>query len=126
MHQYVVAVIDDDPAMRDALETLVTAFGLYAEVYASGDGFLKAAAESEATCLIVDIGLGDMTGIELICRLKRIGLGFPIIFVTGSDDDALRREADEVGFVAYLRKPFPAAKLMEAINQVVDGDLLFG
>jgi FixJ family two-component response regulator len=126
MQQYVVAVIEDDPAMRDSLETLVTAFGLYAEVYASGQGFLKAAAESEAACLIVDIGLGDMTGMELVRRLKRIGLGFPIIFVTGSDDDALRREAEELGFAAYLHKPFPAAKLMEAINQVVGGSLLSG
>jgi FixJ family two-component response regulator len=126
MQQHVIAVIDDDPDMRDAFETLVTAFGLYAEVYASGEGFLKAAAESEATCLIVDIGLGDLSGIELVRRLKRIGLGFPIIFVTGSDDDALRREAEELGFVAFLRKPFPTAKLMQAINQVVGGSLLSG
>jgi FixJ family two-component response regulator len=126
MQQHVIAVIDDDPDMRDAFETLVTAFGLYAEVYASGEGFLKAAAESEAACLIVDIGLGDLSGIELVRRLKRIGLGFPIIFVTGSDDDALRREAEELGFVAFLRKPFPTAKLMQAINQVVGGSLLSG
>jgi FixJ family two-component response regulator len=126
MRQHVVAVVDDDPAMRDSLETLLTAFGLYAEVYASGEGFLKAAAESEAACLVSDIGLEDMTGIELGRRLKEAGFNVPIIFMTGSDNGMLRRQAEELSFVAYLCKPFPAAKLLEAIERVVGGTFLSG
>lgn len=66
--------------MRESVETLIDAFGLCAEVYSSGEDFLKVAAESEAACLIVDIGLEDMTGIERGRRLARMGLQFPIIF----------------------------------------------
>ena len=126
MQQYVVAVVDDDPGMRDLVETLITAFGLCAEVYGSGEGFLKVAAESEAACLIVDIGLEDMTGIELGRRLARMGFAFPIIFMTGSDDEMLRHEAEKLGFVAYLRKPFRAVHLMEAIKKVIGEEFLSG
>jgi FixJ family two-component response regulator len=124
--QYVVAVVDDDPGMRDSMESLITAFGLYAEVYASGEGFLKAAAESEAACLVVDIELEDMTGIDLVRQLMKIGFEFPIIFMTGSDDEGLRRVAEGLSIVAYLRKPFPAVQLMKAIEKVIGGKFLSG
>ena len=118
MQQHVVAVVDDDPAMRMTVENLVTAFGLYAEVYASGAGFLKTARESEAACLVIDIRLEDMTGIELARRLAAIGFNRPVVFIAGCDDESLRREAEELGFVAYLRKPFPAFRLMEALEKI--------
>ena len=126
MQQYVVAVVDDDPGMRESLEMLIVAFGLYTEVYASGEAFLNRAAASEAACLLVDIGLEDMTGIELGRRLAKGGFAFPIIFMTGSDDARLRSEAEDFGFIAYLRKPFPAAQLMEAIAKVIGREFLTG
>jgi FixJ family two-component response regulator len=115
----IVAVVDDDFALRKATATLLSALGYCTELFASGEAFLDAAMRSEASCLIVDIQLGDISGVELGHQLAATGFKFPIIFMTASDDDTIRRRAMQLGCVAYLRKPFPADELIDAIVKAI-------
>jgi FixJ family two-component response regulator len=111
----IVAVIDDDPGMRVATARLLSAFGYGTETFDSATAFLNAVVSSEATCLVVDIQLGDMTGVELARHLAAEGFKYPIIFMTALDDERIRSQAAAAGGVAYLNKPFPAQLLIEAV-----------
>jgi FixJ family two-component response regulator len=119
MERTIVAVVDDDLAMRKAIATLLSALGYGAELFASGEAFLDAAMRSEAICLIVDIQLGDISGVELGRQLAATGFTFPIIFMTASDDESIRSGAMQLGCVAYLRKPFPSDELIDAIARAI-------
>jgi FixJ family two-component response regulator len=112
-----VAVIDDDPEMRSAMASLLTAHGYCPETFDSAETFLTCASTSKATCLVVDIQLGDISGVELAHQLAADGFTYPIIFMTGLDDEVIRRQAVAAGGVAFLRKPFPAQMLFDAIEK---------
>ena len=114
-----IAVIDDDPTMLRAVERLLRAKGFDVEAFASAEAFLEAAGASKATCLVLDIHLGGMSGIELRRRLIASGSELPIIFITALDDETTRKEAMEAGCVAFLRKPFLADSLVGAINKAI-------
>jgi FixJ family two-component response regulator len=115
----IIAVIDDDLGMRDALESMLAGFGYCTELYASAEEFIRAAITTEASCLVVDVQLGDISGVELSRHLASIGLNFPVIFITGSLDETLRRQAIDLGGIAYLHKPFPADQLIDAITKAI-------
>jgi FixJ family two-component response regulator len=117
IRRQVVAVIDDDPAMLKAIERLLGAKGFDVKAFASAEAFLAGAAASEATCLVLDIHLGGMSGIELRRRLAESGSRLPVVFITALDDEATRKEAMEVGCVAFLRKPFLSHLLIDAIEK---------
>jgi len=116
----VVAIIDDDPGMRQALESMLRAFDYRTELYASAEEFIRAAITTEAACLVVDIQLGDISGVDLGRHLAATVFAFPIIFMTGSQEESHRRQAIDLGCVAYLSKPFPAKQLIEAIAKAID------
>jgi len=113
-----VAVIDDDPIVLEATSSLLAAFAFKTESYASAEAFLESAAASRAGALVCDIHLGGASGLELARRLAAEGLNLPIIFVTGSDAECIRREATELGCVAFLRKPFFSSALIEALTRL--------
>jgi FixJ family two-component response regulator len=115
----IVAVVDDDLLMRQAMVRLLSALGYCTELFVSGEAFLVAATRSEASCLVVDIQLGDISGVELVRRLTAKGFTFPVIFMTASDDETIRSGAMQLGCVAYLRKPFPADELIDAIVKAI-------
>jgi FixJ family two-component response regulator len=115
----VVAIIDDNSMIREGVAALVAAMGYRTETYSSGEGFIDAAIKSEAGCLLVDIELGDLSGVELARHLSAMGLTFPVIFMTGSRDEIVRKQANEFGCVAYLLKPFPADQLVNAIAEAI-------
>ena len=117
--QSVIAVVDDDSAMRQALQQLLSSYGYRTELYSSAGDFLDAAIKSEAACLLVDIQLGDISGIELGRHLTAAGFKFPIIFMTGSSDQVIRRQAIDFGCIAYFQKPFGANELIDAIRQCI-------
>jgi FixJ family two-component response regulator len=119
MSNRVVAVIDDSAATLDATKDLLSAFGYEAELYGSAEDFYAAAATTQATCLIVDIQLGASSGIDLVRRLAEAGLKFPTIFMTGSRDESLRKEAEEAGCIRFLRKPFFPKELIEALDRAM-------
>jgi FixJ family two-component response regulator len=117
--QHVIAVIDNDSTMRKSLERLLSSYGHRTELYSSAEEFLGAASISEAACLLVDIHLGDISGIELGRHLTAAGFKFPIIFMTGSSDQVIRRQAIDFGCVAFFQKPFGASELIDAIRQCI-------
>ena len=112
----IVGIVDDDPEIRIAMMRLLSAFGYGAETFDSAETFLVCASTSKATCLLVDIQLGDISGIELAHQLVTEGFKFPIIFMTGLNDEVIRRQAADAGGIAFLHKPFPAKMLMDAIK----------
>jgi FixJ family two-component response regulator len=94
---------------------LLSAFGFCAETYESATAFLDAAATSEATCIVADIQLADISGVELARQLAADGIRHPIIFVSALDDEMIEAKAMAAGAAAYLKKPFPGQLLIEAI-----------
>jgi FixJ family two-component response regulator len=113
--QRLVAVVDDDPFMLKAIQRLLTAHGFDVEAFVSAEAFLASEALKKANCLVLDISLGGMSGLELGRRLTASGHHLPTIFITAMDNGAASREAREISCVAYLPKPFPAAELIGAI-----------
>ena len=115
----VIAIIDDDPDLLEALDLMLSAHRYRPALFASAEEFLGVAATSEAACLVVDIQLGGISGVELGRQLFASGFTFPIIFMTGSRDELHRRQAMDFGCVAFLLKPFPEDRLIEAITSVL-------
>jgi CheY-like chemotaxis protein len=119
IQQKIVAIVDDDPGMRLATANLLSAFGYRTETFDSAEAFLNATSTSEATCLVVDIQLGDISGVELAHQLAADGFKYPIIFMTALDDGRIRNQAEAAGAIAYLRKPFSESSLIEAIVRAI-------
>jgi FixJ family two-component response regulator len=115
----IVGIVDDDPGMLKGVGRLLSAHGFLTEVYPSAERFLECAAASKACCLVLDINLGGMSGIELRRRLAEDGSTLPVIFMTAVNSEIVESEAVEAGCVAYLRKPFPSRQLIEAIGKAV-------
>jgi FixJ family two-component response regulator len=115
----VVAVIDGEPTVRGAIAALVASKGYQTEVYASAEEFIMRVTQSEAACLVIEMHLGDLTGVELGCHLASLGYTFPMIFVTGADDHRLEKQAMAVGCIAYLRKPVASDRLLGAIAEAL-------
>ena len=114
-----VAVVDDDAGMRKSLKTLLSACGYSTYTFDCAEAFLRTAADSKANCLVLDIQLGDMSGVILARRLAETGLKFPIIFMTAVDDPEIRSQVAQLGCITCLRKPFSADLLIEAIVKAI-------
>lgn len=112
-----VAVVEDDAAMRKSLERLLRASGYTTSAFASAEEFLQSAIVYTAIGLVLDIHLGGMSGIELRRHLSAARSTIPVVFITASDDEATRIEALAVGCVDYLQKPFEANRLTEALER---------
>ena len=117
----IVAVVEDDPSMRRSIERLLGAYGYETEGYASAETFLDRDFASEIGCLVLDIHLGDMSGIQLRRQLRESNSPVPVIFVTAADDKALETDAFEAGCLAYLIKPFAGKLLLSAVHQAMSG-----
>ena len=115
----VVSIVDDNPPMLQAVDRLLRASGYSTELFASGVDFLNGAASSAATCLVIDIHLGDMSGIDLARRLAARGFAAPIIFMSATVEPATRKAAIDAGCVALLHKPFPAGLLLKTVSKAL-------
>jgi FixJ family two-component response regulator len=115
--RYVVAVVDDDRSMRRATEDLLHASGFATEPFACAEDFLGRTAATEVDCLLLDINLGGISGIELRCQIAAAGSKVPVIFMTAIDDEVICRSALVAGCVAYLQKPFTARQLLDALEK---------
>ena len=119
MRRQIVAVVEDDLGMLQSLERLLRAYQFEPALFTSAEAFLASTAASTVDCLILDINLGGMSGIELQRELAARGSNLPVVFMSAIDDDIVRGQAFEVGCVAYFLKPFPAQHLIAAINKAV-------
>ncbi|MBY3256428.1 response regulator [Rhizobium laguerreae] len=114
-----VAVVDDDASLRRSLGRLLNAYGFLAEEYVSAEDFLARDRKKPIDCLVLDIDLGGMSGIDLQRRLKAEGSVLPVIFITALESGAVKAEAEKVGCAAYLQKQFSGAALIAAINNAL-------
>ena len=112
-----VAVVDDDPLMLGAIDRLLKARGFEVMAFQSAEAFLEDEASKEVACLVLDISLGGISGLELGRRLAASGNRPPIVFITAIEDAWAHREAIEIGCVAYLPKPFQGSELIRAISE---------
>ena len=118
-----IVVIDDDLEILHSLELMLSLCGYHTKLFASAEEFLSAAPTLEAACLVVDIHLGEISGLELVRALCAQGFAVPVIFITGSRDELHRRQAMELGCAAFLLKPFSAEQLIEAVAKAVGSQL---
>ena len=114
-----VAVVDDDDSFARALGRLLRASGFEVQTYPSGEAFLASTALPPPDCLVLDIQLGGMSGLDLLRRLRALGNLVPIIFVTAHDGAKVSDEAVQSGCVAYLRKPVVSRALLEAVAKAL-------
>ncbi|MGO7015583.1 response regulator transcription factor [Rhizobium leguminosarum] len=114
-----VAVVDDDASLRRSLGRLLNAYGFLAIEFASAEAFLARDPKAAIDCLVLDIDLGGVSGIDLQRRLKADGTTLPVIFITALETASVKAEAEKVGCVAYLQKQFPGAALIAAINKAL-------
>jgi FixJ family two-component response regulator len=117
--QGVIAVVEDDFGMREALTRMLKAAGFEARAYGSAEAFLECGSFADLRCLIVDIHLPGASGIDLQRRLAEGGEARPVVFITAHDSPRLRREAEELGAVAFLAKPFEGRLLLGAVREAL-------
>jgi two-component system response regulator FixJ len=111
-----IAIIDDDDAMQDSLRDLMEAAGLVAQCFASAEEFLESGLHRQAACLITDILMPKMSGLELQTRLKDEECDIPVIFITAYGDAPLRIQAMREGAVEFLAKPFDHQLLLKTVR----------
>jgi FixJ family two-component response regulator len=117
-----IAIVDDDESIQNALQDLIESDGLSALCFGSAEQFLNFEARQDIACLIVDIRMPGMTGLELQAELKAKRCRIPIIFLTAHGDAEMRALAMRDGAVEFLTKPFSDAVLLENIHSALERD----
>jgi FixJ family two-component response regulator len=112
--QPIVAVVDDDHRIRESLESLIESAGLKARVFSLAEDFLHGELLAETSCLITDVRMPKMDGLELQRRVRLVRPELPVIFITGHHEDDVKRLALAQGAASFLRKPFDAGELLRA------------
>ncbi len=121
-HEHWVFIVDDDQAMRASLQWLIEADGLAVRSFESADAFLSSDALSLTGCLLLDIRMPGMNGLELQAHLNQRAIGLPIIMITGHGDVAMAVKAMKAGAVDFIEKPFNAENLLGSIHQALHED----
>src|SRR6202165_6035335 len=115
-----VAIVDDDDLMRSALQGLLKAVGLPARAFASAEEFLKSGQQQETGCLITDIRMPGMSGLDLQAKLNAEHCRIPTIFITAHGDARIRMQALRAGAVEFLAKPFDDEVLIESVRAALE------
>jgi FixJ family two-component response regulator len=115
-----VSVIDDDESVRRALGRLIRSFGLNVETFASAEEFLTPGERRAPACLILDMRMPGMSGLELQERLTAAGRRIPVVFIAGHPDESARRDALAAGAVEFLQKPFDDRVLLDAVARALE------
>ena len=111
-----ISVVDDDDSVRESLSGLIRSVGFRVMVFASAEGFLSSNRVSDTNCLILDVRMPGMNGVELQHRLAASHMSIPVIFITAHGDEEARVRALNDGAVEYLLKPFSEEELLKAID----------
>ena len=115
-----VVVVDDDDSMRSAVQDLLEAVGLPARGFASAEEFLRSGKQHETACLITDIRMPGMSGLELQAQLNAERCRIPIIFITAHGDEKMRLQARREGAVEFLSKPFDNEVLLDGVRAALE------
>jgi FixJ family two-component response regulator len=116
----VISIVDDDDSVRTALKSLIDSVGFRAEVFGSGEEFLKSSCLAQTDCLIADVRMPGMSGLELQERLHDAGCSVPIVFISAHDDKEAQARGLRGGAIAFLQKPFSEDSLLGAISVGLD------
>jgi FixJ family two-component response regulator len=120
MKTKLVAILDDDDSVRSALHGLLKSAGLPAQAFASAEDFLKFGQQQQIGCLIADIRMPGMSGLELQSKLNADRCRIPIIFITAHGDAKMRMQALRAGAVEFLAKPFDDEVLLESVRAALE------
>ena len=115
-----IVIVDDDELVRDSLNGLMKAAGFSALTFASAEEFLNSGQQERTACLIADIRMPGMSGLELQSRLSRDNLRIPIIFITAQGDEKMRMQALRAGAVEFLAKPFDDDVLLDSVRAALN------
>ena len=115
-----VAIVDDDDLMRSALQGLLKSAGLSAKAFASAEEFLKSGQKDQVGCLVADIRMPGMSGLELQAKLNADHWRIPTIFITAHGDEKMRMQALRAGAVEFLSKPFDDEALLESVRAALE------
>ncbi len=115
-----VAIVDDDDLMRSALQGLLKSVGLPAQAFASAEEFLKSGRQHEVGCLVADIRMPGMSGLELQAKLNADECRIPTIFITAHGDEKMRMQALRAGAVEFMAKPFDDEALLESVRAALE------
>jgi len=118
----VVFVVDDDPAMRHSTQCLIRSIGLRAETFTSAQQFLKYKRPNEPSCLVLDMRMPGLSGLDLQKELAEAGVEIPIIFVTGHGDIPMSVQAMKAGAIEFLTKPYRDQDLIDALHDALKRD----
>jgi FixJ family two-component response regulator len=117
--QPIVAVVDDDPRIRESLESLIESAGLKARVFSLAEDFLRGELLALTSCLITDVRMPKMDGLELQRRVRLKRPELPVIFITAHHEDRIEQRAFAQGAALFVRKPFDADELLQGIKLAV-------
>ena len=120
----IISIVDDDDAVREAMERLVLSLGYSASTFASADEFLKSEQVSNTSCLITDLYVPGLSGLDLQDRLIARGHRMPIIFITGQPDDIARTRAMNAGAVGFLSKPIKEDHLIGHLDEALKATIV--
>jgi len=119
MERSLVSIVDDDESVRESLPDLLKEFGFAVRAFSSAKDFLSSDSLGKTKCLILDVVMPGMTGLDLQQELRRVGHEIPIIFISAQKDASIREQAFRQGAVNFLYKPFSDTALLEALNVAV-------
>jgi FixJ family two-component response regulator len=120
--QAIVFIVDDDVSVREALESLVRSAGYKVETFASAQDFLASSRPDAPSCLVLDVRLPGLSGLDLQNRIAGANREIPIVFITGHGDVPTSVRAMKAGAIEFLMKPFPDRDLLDAIEQAIKRD----
>lgn len=112
----VICIVDDDSSLRRSLRNLLTSVGFHVEAFDSAEAFLQSADEVRIGCMVLDVRMAGMNGLDLLRRLTASGSQIPVIMLTAHGDDETRRQSLEAGAAAFLQKPVRPPVLLEAVR----------
>lgn len=122
MTQSLISIVDDDESIRRTTAFLIESFGFRAAAFESAEDFLKSVRRNDTSCLIVDVQMPGMDGLQLQSELAAASFSIPIIFITAYNDKESRRRAMQTGAVAFLGKPFSDEQLLQILRSAVKHD----
>ena len=116
----VIAIVDDDASVREAMMSLMRALGFSTEAFPCAEDFLKSDGPQHTSCLIADVRMPGMSGLELYRHLVALGKPIPTVLITAHSDDGVRARALKAGIICYLTKPFREDDLLGCIRSALD------